>query len=378
MRQNATVQLLVAADDRTGAFESAAVLADHGLGPIAVTTWPDGGPDADLEVDVVDLGTRHLGPADAAARAGALPHARYHAHKIDSTLRGNWAEELAARALTSPVLLVPALPALGRTCDGGVVHDHGRPVHEGAAGSDVRRPVVTSRPAESLAAAGVRDLTAIAHRDELEAWLASPVGVAVADAHTDEDVDTIVARWASGSDPVVLAGTSTVVGAAARVAAAGAPPPSLPAVEGPILVVCGSIHPTARRQIRFAERRGVPVTGIGDDITARTLGSRGELILAAEIPVGDATAPMAIASASALARGVHDLSERVELGALIMVGGDTAAAVLGDAPAVVHGSVGVGTAWVESEGFAMPIITRSSGHGADDAVVGLLARLRRG
>jgi 4-hydroxythreonine-4-phosphate dehydrogenase len=371
------VQLLVAADDRTGAFESAAVLADHGLGPIAVTTWPDTGSDPDVEVDVIDLGSRHLVPADAAARAGALPQARYHAHKIDSTLRGNWAEELAARAATSPVLLVPAFPALARTCDGGVVHDHGRPVHEGAAGSDVRRPVVTSRPAESLAAAGVRDVIGCSHRDGLEEWLASPVGVAVADAHTDDDVDAIVARWASGPAPVVLAGTSTVVGAAARVASAGTAAPGLPPVDGPILVVCGSVHPAARRQIHFAERRGVPVTGIGDDITARTLGSHGELIFATEIPVGDATAPMAVASASALARGVHDLSDRVELGALVIVGGDTAAAVLGSTPAVVHGSVGPGTAWVQSSELPMPIITRSSGYGADDALVGLLARLRR-
>ena len=33
--------------------------------------------------------------------------------------------------------MIPALPALGRTCVDGVVLEHGRPVHEGSAGGDV-------------------------------------------------------------------------------------------------------------------------------------------------------------------------------------------------------------------------------------------------
>ena len=59
-----------------------------------------------------------------------MPVARWNAHKIDSTLRGNWAAEIRARAHVTGlrVLVVAAWPAMGRTCIGGVVHVRGASV----------------------------------------------------------------------------------------------------------------------------------------------------------------------------------------------------------------------------------------------------------
>ena len=374
-RQNADVDLLVAADDRTGAFESAAVLADHGVGPVPVSAWPtmvaDGAP-----VAVLDLGSRHLSPADAADRVADLPMASHHAHKIDSTLRGNWPTELAARAEDCPVLLVPALPEFGRTCEGGVVLELGRPVHEGTAASDVRRAVGTSRPAASLRRAGVAHAVDVADTAALDSWLESPDGVAVVDAATDDDIEAIVARWSACNGDIVLAGTSAVVGAAAGVVARDSDPFVPATVDGPILVVCGSVHPAARRQVSFAERRGVPTSSIADDIAARELASEGALVLVTEIPVGDVDEPMAVAAASALARGVHDIRRHVDIGAIVVIGGDTATAVIGDAPVRVLGSAGPGVAWAEVGGFDAPLVTRSGGFGADHALVDLIEGLR--
>ena len=379
-RQNAGVELLVAADDRTGAFESAAVLADRGTGPIAVTAWPRMSA-PEQTVGCVDLGSRHLSPTDAADRVDDLPDATYHAHKIDSTLRGNWSTELAARARSKPVLLVPSLPAVGRTCEGGVVLELGRPVHEGNAATDVRRAVRTSRPSESLAQDGHADACEVSLGAGLDDWLASPQGVAVADAIDDAEIDEIVRRWTEHAADVVLAGTSASVGAAASVVShtgeSPVAPAVMPAVDGPVLVVCGSVHPASRRQVEFAERRGIPVSSIADDIAARQLEREGVLVVATEIPVGDVDEPMAVAAASALARGVHDIRRHVELGAIVILGGDTATAVIGDAAVEVLGSLGPGEARVDAAGFDAPIITRSGGFGADHALVGLLDRLRR-
>ena len=375
-RQNAVVELLVAADDRTGAFESAAVIADHGTGPVAVAAWPRAVA-AERTIGVVDLGSRHLSPASAADRVADLSDARYHAHKIDSTLRGNWPTELAARARKAPVLLVPSLPALGRTCEGGVVLELGRPVHEGNAASDVRLAVRTSRPAEALARAGERQAHELTLHDGLSAWLDDPDGVAVVDAVDDGEIDEIVGRWSEHAADIVLAGTSAVVGTAARVVPHGDETPEPPTVDGPILVVCGSVHPASRRQIEFAERRGIPVSSIADDIAVRQLERDGTLIVETEIPVGDVDEPMAVAAASALARGVHDIRRHVELGAIVVLGGDTATAVIGDAEVHVLGSLGPGEAWVDAGGFDAPIVTRSGGFGADHALVGLIDRLRR-
>ena len=75
------MELLVAADDRTGALETAAALADRGVDDghgVPVTVWPD--VDLSRTVTVVDLERRHLAPEDAARRAGTLPAERLAAH----------------------------------------------------------------------------------------------------------------------------------------------------------------------------------------------------------------------------------------------------------------------------------------------------------
>jgi 4-hydroxythreonine-4-phosphate dehydrogenase len=368
--QNAGMDLLVVADDRTGALETAATLADRLATPIAVSAWPDRrSAGAPHEVVVVDLGTRHLSPAEARDRVGDLSATGRAAHKLDSTLRGNWPDELAAWTDRRPVLLVPALPEQGRTCVGGVVLEHGRPVHEGGAGTDVRRRVTSSRPAELLRGAGVQVVDELAGLDQIAAWLVDPVGVAVGDAATADDIAAVVAAWWDGRDDVLLAGTSVVIGTAAPVRGAGVTPP---AIDGPVLVVCGSVHPAARAQLEELERAGIPVVTIADGITADRLRDAGVLVLVTEIPVGDVDEPLAVAAASALAGGVADLRREVALGALVVIGGDTAAAVFGAAAVAVHGTVAPGTAWARVDGFDMPVITRSGGFGSDRSLVDLV------
>ena len=74
------MDLVVAADDRTGAFEVAGRLADAGNGPVTVTAWPDVPTDVDADggaastdrVVVVDLGTRHLSQREARHRATSM------------------------------------------------------------------------------------------------------------------------------------------------------------------------------------------------------------------------------------------------------------------------------------------------------------------
>ena len=374
MSQNADVHLLVTADDRTGAYETAAALADHGAGPVGVHVWPDA-PDADADDSfaVVDLGSRHLPPSEAAERAAHLPAPGRYAHKIDSTLRGNWAEELVGRQRVTgqPVLLIPALPALGRTCVGGIVLDHGRPVHEGTAATDVRRRVVTSRPADTLRSADAGVVTELAGGTAVDDWLTDPSGIAVVDAIDDATIAEAVERWSAVAG-VALAGTSAVVGAAAATLGADLPVAAFPTIDGPILVICGSVHPSARRQIAVAEHHGIPVTHLADEISARLLRSSSALVLATEIPVGDVGAPIAVAAASGLARGACDLRSLVDLGAIVIIGGDTAAAVIGHHAVTVRGSVDAGTAWVEADAFDVPIVTRSGGFGSDHALVDLL------
>ena len=369
------MDFLVAADDRTGAAETAAALVEGGAGAVPVVAWPS--TPAGGGIGVIDLGSRHLSPSVAAHRArsveAAVSASQRQGHKIDSTLRGNWADELVARAALRPVLLVPALPALGRICEQGIVLEHGRPVHEGSAGNDVRRRVGSSRPADTLRSAGADRVDELADLESVAAWLDGASGIAVVDAATDETVAAIVDAW-SGADGVLLAGTSVVLGAAIR--GLDEPTTPFPRVDGPVLVVCGSVHPAARAQLLLAEQQGVIVTYLADDIAGRALASSDAMVLATEIPIGDVDEPLAIAAATSLARGVADLSAQTALGALVILGGDTAAAVLGDRTMTVHGTIGPGTPWMTAAGFDCPVITRAGGFGSDHALMELLRSMR--
>lgn len=348
----------MAADDRTGALETAAALADRGANGgagVRVSVWPQGVPEPD-EVSVTDLVSRHLDPEQAAERATSLPRMQIPVHKIDSTLRGNWAAEVVARhhATGSPVLMVPALPLLGRTCVNGLVCAHGVAVAEL---DDPRGRPFSSRPAKHLAAAGV---TAHAARScfEVEQWLAEPSGIAVADAATSDDVQDIVLAWARATD-VLLAGTSEVIarGFSSVHGFDRVRPPRFE-LRPPVLLVVGSVNPVARRQADVVAAVDRP------DVT---------LLVTPSPTDGPVTEADATAAAEKLADDVRAVTQRQEVGTIVVVGGDTAAALLGTATVCVHGSVAPGTAWIESPDFEQPIVTRAGGFGDERALLDLVA-----
>jgi uncharacterized protein YgbK (DUF1537 family) len=355
------IRLLVAADDRTGALETAGACADAGCGPVPVTVGAAHPTDA--FVVVVDLQTRHLSSTQAGERAAALvtPSGVRAAHKIDSTLRGNWASELVARqrATGARVLVAAALPELGRTCVGGVVLDRGVPVHEGHAGTDARGAVRSSRPADHLRAAGSGEVVEIGSATGVAAWIstASAPSFAVCDAQDADDLAGIGRAWAQ-DDSLLLAGTSHSIAAAASAVVPMHVWSIAPPVEPPAVVVCGSLSPVARRQVAMlmaAEAPGVFVVA-SDEPTRR--------------PVDDDLAAQVARELGARARS---LALEVEARTIVVIGGDTAAAVLGDGDVAVGGALVPGMAWLHDPGGPL-VLTRAGGFGAPDALVRLLAR----
>lgn len=362
------MRLQVAADDRTGAIESAAALADRTGVPVPVAVWPDRAP-AGAACGVVDLGTRHLEPAEAAARASTLSTAGRLAHKIDSTLRGNWATELAARhaATGMPVVVVPALPALGRVCVDGVVLVDGVPVHESPVRFDPHGGPASSRPRDLLEAAGA-PVVEVHDRVALSAWFADPVGVAVVDADDQRSIDAVVDRW-HNRNGILLAGTSAVIGTAI-----GRPTHHAPTriVQPPTLVVCGSAHPLAAAQIERVRGRGAHVVDrFGPDVL-QAMETGTPIVLRPPALDGPVTAQQASDAMQRLMQEAASVIESGHVGTLVLIGGDTTAALLGDALVVVLGSVVPGTALVESLVVDIPVITRAGGFGSDEALVDLL------
>lgn len=312
---------LVAADDRTGALETAAEIA-RVAGSVTVTVG--GVPEAS---GVVDLGTRVLDAADAAAMVRALWPARWRAHKMDSTLRGNWAAEV--RALDARVVLVPAWPLMGRTCRGGVVHVHGTPL------------------------AAVRDqlpeTALLADVDALQRWLGDGDGrFAAVDVATTDDMVAVAA--ALRAHDVVVAGPAGPIGACFAARFGGGVAEEPPSLEGSVLVVCGSATDVSREQLRRlrAERPDIEVL---------------------DAPPVDGHLDIAIA------RSLAERAADWEVDTLVVIGGDTAAAVLGDAPRRVGGTVAPGMPWSrDTHGGGPVVITKAGSFGDPDALVWLFSR----
>ena len=363
------------ADDRTGANETAGACAELRCGSVPVLAWSRVERSSGLHdpVVVLDLESRHLDPAlaedrvvDVAQRAvGAIGRGMRLAHKIDSTLRGNWAVEIVASQQRTgvPVMVVPAFPAAGRTCRGGVVFDGAVPVAEGPAGDDVRQPVRSSEPSRHLIAAGAERVVSVRSADELRSWAVGATGgIAVCDAATDDDLSALAAIWAKHPN-ALFAGTAASVAAAASCLVGyrdptDVPRPSLP-LEGPVLVVCGSLHPAARRQL--------------DVLGARTAElQEGQVdCIATPVPktasVSDGAARR---HAKLLAEAARIAIARRRYATVIVLGGDTAAAMLGDEPMIVHGILAAGAAWGHHRGAVL--VTRPGGFGDDAALADLV------
>jgi D-threonate/D-erythronate kinase len=315
--RSARVSLLVTADDSTGAMEAGAGCGDAGLTvdvvPFAVASTALA---SECDCVVMDLRSRHASTDDARRRMLEITSAAHRVHKIDSTLRGNWSAELVALVDAGRrVVLIPSHPRVGRICARGVVYVNGVPVAESELANDPRLPVVSSRPSESLP--GIE----LAGRDALAAWLAtSSSGVAIVDASTLDDIDQLVAI-ALDADDVVIAGPASVVEAVARIWAplgASIPLPD-PLLPDPIVVVCASLHPISRTQIAKVADAGVEV------VTSSEERGRSSVDVAIEV-----------------AERAHEIVARRQALSVLLVGGDTAEAFIGDSVVRVYGSIEFG------------------------------------
>ena len=347
------LEWLTVADDRTGALEVAGEVASW-LGPVTVTVRT---PPRDVVAGVVDIGTRHTEASEAADRAvlAATTPARRRAHKIDSLLRGNWAHELVAvqRALGGRVLVVPALPRLDRVCRGGVVHVGGVPV----GGPDARRASSSPRPADHLTEAGARDVAELADAAAVRTWAADGGSFAVCDASSDDDLDAIADVW-SGTD-IRFAGTAGSIAAAVAATAVRRADRDPVALAGDVLVVCGSLHPTARAQLDAVRSRGGPAVTV---------------LASPEATGSSIAAACADRVAADLGAAARDLLAPGTFGVLVVVGGDTAAAVLGDEPLVAGGTLAPGVPWSRrADGSGPLVLTKAGGFGHATTLVDLLA-----
>ncbi|PDH37936.1 MAG: hypothetical protein CNE99_07580 [OM182 bacterium MED-G24] len=338
-----TPELFVTADDRTGALEVGGVIASHGIevpvGPYAA--------DADSACLVVDLDCRQVPGADAASRM-LRAHgktARFRAHKMDSGLRGNWPHEVKAlTTLGYRVAVVPSFPDAGRRCVGGVVFVDDVPVLDSPFGNDPFTAPVSNRPVEILEHAGCLD-----------------PGIEVWDADDNRELQAAITRCRA--EDRVLVGPTGAVGAFADTVFNGRGTLHR-TIQKPVLIICGSLNATSRRQLTHL---GVPVQMMDGDCNVVADVS----VFATHLPDEEVTLPEARNVAMRTAGFVREQLKTERFATLLMIGGDTSAALLGDETVVVIGTVDTGIP--VSRYSNIDLVTKGGGIGQPDTLIKLLS-----
>lgn len=380
----------VIADDLTGAADTGVQLVHAGY-RTAVFFRLSEVPD-DLDAVSFDTDSRAMPAGFAAKRvleaAHAVREARIVYKKLDSTLRGNVAAELAAAlgaARRDRAVVAPAFPAAGRTTVGGTQLVHGVPVDETEMGNDPRTPAREAHIPELLADAfssiGTMSVEDLADPQRVSRTLEEHECV-VADAEREEDLEALV-RAVPDPSSVLWAGSAGLAHALGSVYpgphAGEARAPSTAA--RPVLVVIGSLSGVAREQLRrlvgeYGEV-AVPVLAGGPERTVAAVREAlaGRACAVVHSPEERSEEPVLGPLAEVAAR----LSEEELFGGLVLTGGDTAVGVarrLGASGIRLEGEVETGVPMGTLIGpRPYPVVTKAGGFGGPGTLVGAVEAL---
>ncbi len=399
-------QILIIADDLTGAADSGAAFAKAGWLTLVILDPTSQTPEGD--VLVVSTESRDMAQEEAVAQVRRAVHQiksggeiPYIYKKIDSTLRGHPGTELAAAmdALgLGQALVAPAFPAQGRTTVSGHQLVDEIPVEHTSFGSEV--------PCSDLLVLFqtrcMIELNRVRRGPDAicEALDATRSEVVVADAETNVDLMDIaraglrcgVRLWCGSAglaralanalprpdqdrpDATIRAELSTFIEHA----------PSRP--SGSVLVVAGSRHARTARQVEVAQGWGAtiirPAPGSleGDSRAvertvqraSRRLADDEHVILTTAGPDDSPVGSQVVADA--LAEMTRRLVAEGHVGGLVLTGGDIAAAVfaaLGGSALWLRGETQSGIAWGILLGGLLPglrVVTKAGGFGTDEAL----------
>jgi len=386
----------IIADDLTGAADAGVQFVHAGYRTAVFFSESEVLAD-DLDAVSFDIDSRAMPAGFAAKRvieaARRVREARVVYKKLDSTLRGNVAVELAAAlggSRRERAVVAPAFPAAGRTTAGGVQRVHGVRVDETEMANDPHTPVrvahVPSLLADAFSSVDVLSVDDLTDRGRVRRALESSECV-VADAERDADLEVLVravpdpARvlWA-GSAGLALALGSVYPGPCAGDAGMQRAP------VRPVLVVVGSLSGVAREQAR----RLVGVYGeVSVSVEAGGAGALERAVAGAQ----DALAGGACAVVhsieergssgesilGSLAEVVARLSEEERFEGLVLTGGATAVGVarrLGASGIRLHGEVETGVPIGTLIGpRPYPVVTKAGSFGGPGTLVGAVEAL---
>lgn len=251
---------LIVADDFTGANDTGVQMRRRGL-PTNVMFAGHPLPQDDSSV-VIDTESRGLPGEGAGIVAAAsvekvdFDRFKYIIKKVDSTLRGNVAEEVQAvdKAFGSElVVFAPALPDLGRTTEGGVHRLNGVPIRETELAKDPKKPVKEDRLQAILEKVYDEPVKHISLETVRGGRIALDGGrIFTFDAVLNSDLQAIIKAAMATGKKVLWVGTAAMADNLMEMES-----PTWPA-----LGVIASVSEVTRGQVHAAEKAGVTLVQV--------------------------------------------------------------------------------------------------------------------
>lgn len=402
---------LIAADDLTGAADCA--IAFTKAGTRAAVIW--GGAVSSAPVISINIESRAL-EAEQAAKAHMDTLNRLWSRgtrlykKIDSTIRGQPAAELAAtidflkrNGAGALAIMTPAFPGTGRTTEGGSIRVQGGKLEDTPLWQ-WDHTYETAHLPSVLKSAGLECATidlatlhrgAVHVRAEVERILEGGYAAIICDAVTEEDLDIIAAATLPLEKSLFWVGSGGLASALARLDGGvdAAAQPVIAKRDGGILVAVGSLSDASRLSARHLAADGTvthilidPAHILADDKTA--LHQTCAKIITALAAGDDVLAEIALTEMPDLSLGIHlmgNLATALEpaaknIGGIIATGGDTAAALLehfGVNGLELIGEVESGIPLGLSLGaIEVPVITKAGAFGSETTLLRCLEQIR--
>ena len=259
------VNLLVIADDYTGALDTGVQFSKQGIKTLVTVdqqiSFDDIPPD--VEVLVIDLESRHLSPESAYLAVSRIVQlarsagVRNFYKKTDSVLRGNIGAELSALIENTDMdslAFVPAYPKTGRTVRDGILYADGIKLCDSHFSNDLFDPVNYSAVADIIrlqSSLNIECFSKDRYRDIDKSY--SEKTICVFDAETEQDLKCIGEQLKAADRLSVLAGCAGFAELLPGLLGLSAVQMDLPAVSAGILVVTASTNQVTIDQIHYAE-----------------------------------------------------------------------------------------------------------------------------
>lgn len=249
-KQSAVQQMVILADDFTGANDAGVSFAQAGM---HVEVALEATYQSDAQVLIYNSDSRALTAEAAYEKVAALTKSvlrhsspAWLVKKIDSTLRGNpGAEVMAMKQVTGAkrVIIAPAFPAAGRITREGKCLVNGVLLTDTEFASDPKTPI-TRADVVALFSGHTQNITPSQLPVALMSGSAEAPTLLVVDAQTDADLDEIVTHAMQASERPLLVGSAGLCDALSRRLA--------PQKQSVVLAVVGSMSEIAQKQVSIA------------------------------------------------------------------------------------------------------------------------------